>query len=347
MMILLSQLLPSITVLLTATALTASALASSSRLSSGSSLIIAIPASNILPNPHVLPPVTHATLTTFPYFSSSGDHYEQRPQQRGRGVAGNEEANSSPTKASQARSGSHILYAPITRSATFEFRDIFSLLESPPLSTGVVQSYLLEIRSKEYVFAPYRVDIDLQEREIVGVWESVRGSAWGLKGAEKYSSSSLPTSDQTRKVEQEQKVVIEARLLTRRGFYEVRQGFSPLSLLKNPMILIAVFALAVTFGMPKLMENMDPEMREEFEKQSRSGPLSGASRSALAATNPAAGVGGGFDLAGWMARASSASSTTATTSTIGHTSAGAAGDFRGGSMASGRDGGGGGSKRRG
>lgn len=217
----LSQFVPSITVLLTATALTASTLASSSRLSSGSSLTITIPASNILPNPHVLPPATHATLTTFPYFSSD-DHYEQRPQ-RGRGVTGNEEANSSPTKASQARSGSHILYAPITRSATFEFRDIFSLLESPPLSTGVVQSYLLEIRSKEYVFAPYRVDIDLQAREIVGVWESVRGSAWGLKGAEKYSSSS-PTSDQMRKVEQEQKIVIEARLLMRRGFYEVRQG---------------------------------------------------------------------------------------------------------------------------
>ena len=30
---------------------------------------------------------------------------------------------------------------------------------------------------------------------------------------------------------------------------------SPLSLLKNPMILLAVVALGFTFGMPKLMEN--------------------------------------------------------------------------------------------
>jgi hypothetical protein len=30
---------------------------------------------------------------------------------------------------------------------------------------------------------------------------------------------------------------------------------SPLSLLKNPMILLALVALGFTFGMPKLMEN--------------------------------------------------------------------------------------------
>lgn len=34
-------------------------------------------------------------------------------------------------------------------------------------------------------------------------------------------------------------------------------------------------------------------MREEFEKQSRSGPISGSARNAM--------QGGGFDLAGWMA----------------------------------------------
>lgn len=38
---------------------------------------------------------------------------------------------------------------------------------------------------------------------------------------------------------------------------------------------------------------VDPEMREEFEKQSRSGPISGSARNAI--------QGGGFDLAGWMA----------------------------------------------
>lgn len=59
------------------------------------------------------------------------------------------------------------------------------------------------------------------------------------------------------------------------------------------MILMAIVALGFTFGMPKLMENMDPEMRAEFEQQSRSSPMNAATGNAMA--------GGGFDLAGWMA----------------------------------------------
>lgn len=38
---------------------------------------------------------------------------------------------------------------------------------------------------------------------------------------------------------------------------------SPLSLVKNPMILMAIVALALTLGMPKLMENstcMTPQL---------------------------------------------------------------------------------------
>lgn len=44
---------------------------------------------------------------------------------------------------------------------------------------------------------------------------------------------------------------VEGKLLITSGNNTV----SPLSLLKNPMILLAVFALAVTFGMPYLIEN--------------------------------------------------------------------------------------------
>lgn len=40
---------------------------------------------------------------------------------------------------------------------------------------------------------------------------------------------------------------------------------SPLSLFKNPMILLAVFALAVTFGMPKLLENSTHHINIYFE----------------------------------------------------------------------------------
>lgn len=92
---------------------------------------------------------------------------------------------------------------------------------------------------------------------------------------------------------------------------------SPLSLFKNPMILLALFAMISMFGLPKLIENstsifllfmreqgltiillVDPEMREEFERQSRNTPMPGAA----GAQAPS------FDLAGWMAGASSGSS---------------------------------------
>ena len=59
------------------------------------------------------------------------------------------------------------------------------------------------------------------------------------------------------------------------------------------MILLAVVSVGIMFGMPYLMENMDPEMRAEFEEQSKKGPLA-----------MAAGGGNGlqnFDMAAWMA----------------------------------------------
>jgi hypothetical protein len=69
---------------------------------------------------------------------------------------------------------------------------------------------------------------------------------------------------------------------------------SPLSFLKNPMILMALVSGLFMFGMPKLMENMDPEMKEEFEEMQKNGVLgSGTTNTAQQIQN--------FDLASWMA----------------------------------------------
>lgn len=46
----------------------------------------------------------------------------------------------------------------------------------------------------------------------------------------------------------------------------------------------------------QLTSAVDPEMRAEFEKTSRSSPISGSARSAMSGGGP-----GNFDLAGWMA----------------------------------------------
>ncbi|EEP79234.1 conserved hypothetical protein [Uncinocarpus reesii 1704] len=232
-------------------------------LSAATILTISIPASNLLPNPNTLPPSTHATLTTL-----------------------------TPKRA--------LLKAPLTRSSTFIFPDLGSGSDSASSSRSPT-SYLLDIHSRDYVFAPYRVDVGA-DGNVIGVWETFRGNPWDNKGVEKaVGTGSGP-------------VHVDAKVLGKREFYEQRAGFSPLSLFKNPMILLAVFALGVTVGMPYLLENtytvgireldsadhpifpyvlVDPETREEFEKQRAKGVLPGSGSKKAA--------GPSFDLAGWMA----------------------------------------------
>lgn len=74
-------------------------------------------------------------------------------------------------------------------------------------------------------------------------------------------------------------------------------------------------------------------MREEFEKQSRSGPISGSARNAM--------QGGGFDLAGWMAGTQTGPSQGA----AGQPGS-AEGQIQGASQASGQAGSGSNAKRR-
>jgi hypothetical protein len=117
-----------------------------SALVSASSLTVTVPVSSSLPNPHVLPATSHATLTTLP--------------------SGGKE---------------HTLSASLTRSATFIFPDLPS---SGP--DAQPESYLLDIRSAgDYVFAPYRVDV-AADGTILGIWETFRGNPWDNRGAEKY-----------------------------------------------------------------------------------------------------------------------------------------------------------------
>jgi hypothetical protein len=144
-----------------------------------SSLTLTIPSSNILPNPQVLPATTHATLTTLP----------------------------APPHAAQ--NAKHILSAPLTSSGTFVFPTV--------QGTSAKESYLLDIRSREYVFAPYRVDVAADGR-ILGIWETFRGNQWDNRGAEKYTAPVGGSSHQQAGNE----VMVEAKVLARRGFYEER-----------------------------------------------------------------------------------------------------------------------------
>ncbi|ONK70366.1 uncharacterized protein A4U43_C05F32980 [Asparagus officinalis] len=59
-------------------------------------------------------------------------------------------------------------------------------------------------------------------------------------------------------------------------YYEIREPFSIMSLLKSPMGLMMGFMLLMVFVMPKMMENMDPEeMRRAQEEMRSQGGLAG------------------------------------------------------------------------
>jgi hypothetical protein len=146
-------------------------------------------------------------------------------------------------------------------------------------------SYLLDIYAHDYTFAPYRIDIGADDK-ISAVYETYRGTQWSDHGIQLVAE---PTTAAT----------IQAKLLSKKSFYEVREGFNPASLLKNPMMLLGIAAIALTFGMPKLMENMDPEMKQEYEEMQKSSGVGGL-MGAMQGQSSAGGVGN-FDLAGWMA----------------------------------------------
>ncbi|OVA05863.1 protein of unknown function DUF2012 [Macleaya cordata] len=52
-------------------------------------------------------------------------------------------------------------------------------------------------------------------------------------------------------------------------YYEMREPFSVMSLVKSPMGLMVGFMLLVVFIMPKLMENMDPEEMRRAQEEMR------------------------------------------------------------------------------
>ena len=136
--------------------------------------------------------------------------------------------------------------AALQRDNRFTFRNV---------SAG---SYLLDVHCRDYVFAPFRVDVSSSDK--VEAWQTFRGHEWDNKG-EKIMGSP-----------------VELKVLGGKDYYDQRSGckscielpcmlretwklmigigiVSPLSLLKSPMILLAVVGLGLVVGMPYLIDN--------------------------------------------------------------------------------------------
>jgi hypothetical protein len=65
------------------------------------------------------------------------------------------------------------------------------------------------------------------------------------------------------------------------------------------MILLGLVSCAIFMGMPYLIDNMDPEMKAEWEEQQKKNPMNGI----MGAATGGAGASpmGNFDMAGFLA----------------------------------------------
>ncbi|KAH6656658.1 hypothetical protein BKA67DRAFT_162715 [Truncatella angustata] len=180
--------------------------------------------------------------------------------------------------------------APLSAANTFVFRNV---------TRG---SYLADVHCASWGFAPLRVDV-LEAGEdvpsaaavvgepvgpgaaaavVVRAWETYRGNEWDNRGEEAVRLGGDGFA---------------VKCLGKKVFFQERSKFSILTILKNPMILLGLVSLGIFIGMPKLVENMDPEMRAEWEEQQKSNPMS----SIMGGGKPGASPMGNFDMAAFMA----------------------------------------------
>ncbi|KAH6608115.1 nonselective cation channel [Trichoderma cornu-damae] len=184
------------------------------------------------PNPFLLPPSTHATLSSL----------HKR------------------------------LDAPLTAVNTFSFHNVSA------------DSYLLDVHCATDFFHPLRVDVG--DDGEVRAWETYRGNEWGNKGEEVQVRSEGASWRG-----------IGVKAVGGKLFFMERPAFSVLSILKNPMILMGLVTMGIVFGMPYLIENMDPELRAEFEERQKENPMNAIMANAQGGQSPL----GNFDMAAYLA----------------------------------------------
>ncbi|KAK1613032.1 hypothetical protein QYE76_036705 [Lolium multiflorum] len=127
------------------------------------------------------------------------------------------------------------------QKVTFARPDGYFAFHNVPAGT-----HLIEVSSLGYFFSPVRVDI------------SARNPG--------HIQAALT---ENRRVLNE--LVLEP--LKAEQYYEVREPFNIMSLLKSPMGLMVGFMVLMVFVMPKMMENIDPEEIKQAQEQMRNSPV--------------------------------------------------------------------------
>ncbi|CAM1510430.1 Fc.00g007650.m01.CDS01 [Cosmosporella sp. VM-42] len=163
------------------------------------------------------------------------------------------------------------LSAPLSSVNTFVFHNV------------TAESYLVDVHCATDGFQPLRVDVGADGS--MEAWETYRGNEWGNRGEKLEVREGSAGRG------------VEIRALGGKNYFVERPKFSVLTILKNPMILMGMVSMALFIGMPYLMDNMDPELRAEFEAQQKSSPMNAVMGGAQQGQNPL----GNFDMAAFLA----------------------------------------------
>jgi ER membrane protein complex subunit 7 len=129
-------------------------------------------------------------------------------------------------------------------------------------------SYLGEVHCATHIFSPLRVDVEEEGSAasaadssllVTRITETYRGNDWAnqggvvqrvlpvkVGGASAHSGVSLTNTGPT--------FLVAPLVLQTKSYYSERSSFDVLSLLKNPMILMAIVALVMMVGMPYMMD---------------------------------------------------------------------------------------------
>ena len=80
-------------------------------------------------------------------------------------------------------------------------------------------------------------------QQTISAWQTFRGNEWSNKGPSYGSGQSS--------------LDISVRPMGVKDFYQERVGFSLVSFLRSPMILMALASVGMIFGLPYLMDNSE------------------------------------------------------------------------------------------
>uniref|UniRef100_A0A0D6QXM7 ER membrane protein complex subunit 7 beta-sandwich domain-containing protein n=1 Tax=Araucaria cunninghamii TaxID=56994 RepID=A0A0D6QXM7_ARACU len=106
-------------------------------------------------------------------------------------------------------------------------------------------THLIEVVAMGYFFSPVRVDVSARLHGKVQAYQT-----------------------ENRRLLNE--LVLEP--LREEYYYEKREPFSPMALLKSPMGLMVGFMVVAVFLLPKLMESIDPEEMKRAQEEMRNQP---------------------------------------------------------------------------